>query len=78
MTKSGKDYTFFIVGSTKTIKLGKKKPNITLGSRLEHYLEFLKTWWEKGDRNQLLLSHIEPHRPISTAIVARWVKGVLG
>ena len=45
---------------------------------LEHYLEFSKTWSEEGDRNQVLLSHIEPHRPVLTATIAHWVKGVLG
>ena len=35
-------------------------------------------WREEGDRNQLLLSDIELHRPVSTATVTSWVKGVLG
>ena len=34
MTKSGKDYTFFIVGSTKTIKLGKKKTKYNFGDKV--------------------------------------------
>ena len=29
MTKSGKDYTFSIVGTTKTSKQGKRKPDIS-------------------------------------------------
>ena len=89
MTKSGKDYTFSIVGTTKTSKQGKRKPDISFHrfpedhslcpqKTLEHYLEFSKTWREEGDKNQLLLSHIERHRVVSTATVACWLKGVLG
>ena len=89
MTKSGKDYTFSIVGTTKTSKQGKRKPDISFHrfpedhslcpyKTLEYYLEFSKTWREAGDKNQLLLSHIETHSAVSTATVACWVKGVLG
>ena len=89
MAKSGKDYTFSVVGTNKTSKQGKRKPDITFYriaeddplcpyETLEHYLECSKTWTEKGDRNQRLLSHIEPHWPVSTATVAHRVKVVLG
>ena len=85
MTKSGKCYIFSIVGTTKTSKQGKRKPDITFHrfpeddclcpyTTLEHYLEFSKTQMRKGDRNQLLLSHIEPHRSVSTATVVLWVR----
>ena len=82
MTKSGKDYTFPIAGTTKisTLKQRKRKPGVTFHrfseddsvcpyKTLEHYLEFTKSWREEGDRNQLLLNH-----SASTATVACWVK----
>ena len=89
MRKSGKDYAFSIEGSTKMSKKEKRKPDITFHrfsedyslcpkKTLEHYLKFSKTWRGKGDRNQLLHSHIESYMPVSTVIVARWVNRILG
>ena len=88
MVKTENEFTFAIVGTTKTSKQGKKVPDITFHillekeslcpyKTLEHCLEVTHSWQIKGNRNKPLLNHIELHKPISTPTIARWVKSIL-
>ena len=43
---------------------------------IEHYLDMTKPWRSKGE-TQLLLCHINPHKPASKAAIAGWIKEVL-
>ena len=39
---------------------------------IDAYLERSKGW--RKDNKQLLLAHIEPHAPVATSSVSRWIK----
>ena len=75
-------------GFTKTSKPGKQPPDVIFYSfpgnedlcpvkTLEFYLKVSEPWRRKGGRSQLLLSFLKPHKPISPATLARWIKEML-
>ena len=51
--------------------------NIFVFDTLEEYIFRAKPWREKSTHNQLLLSHIEPHSPVKTCTLSRWICQVL-
>eukprot|EP00118_Oscarella_pearsei_P020915 m.231510 g.231510 ORF g.231510 m.231510 type:complete len:603 (+) comp40072_c0_seq1:414-2222(+) len=46
-------------------------------STVEAYLSRTSRWRKGPDYSQLLLSVIERHRPVTSATVARWIKGMM-
>lgn len=71
---------------TKSWKQGQKPPTFELSGFdqpdlcvlkcLERYL-LISEGWRDEDTNQLLLSHIKPHRPVSIETVSRWLQQFL-
>ena len=71
---------------TKTARPGKMKPPVDFVAfpqdpvlcvltNLKLYLDRCKGWGK--DKGQLLVSHISPHDPVSTATVSRWLLEIL-
>ena len=54
------------------------EPNLCPVMTLNHYLEHTKEWRKdlEGEQ-QLLLSTLKPHKPVSKSTISRWVKEVL-
>ena len=93
LAKSKNKAIFSLKGFTETSKPGKQPPNAIFYSfpgnevktqinlcpvkTLEFYLKVSEPWWRKRDRSQLLLSFVKPHKPISSATLARWIKEML-
>ena len=88
LAKSKNKAVFSLKSFTKTSKPGKQPPDVIFYSfpgnedlcpvkTLEFYLKVSEPWRRKGDRSQLLLSFVKPHRPISSATLARRIKEML-
>ena len=74
---------------TKTWKKGQSPPTFELNSFtgedklcviqcLKRYLVVSKQWRKNPGSDQLLLSHIKPHGPVTVSTVSRWLKQFLG
>jgi len=85
LTKHHSGYTFTFGNTTKVAKQGRPRAPIKfipfeenlelcVCKCIDVYLE--KTVW-RGVENQLLLSYIRPHKPVSTRTVSRWLTDVL-
>ena len=44
---------------------------------IKHYVERTKTWREKNKESRFFLSFIEPHKPVTSSTISRWLKTVL-
>ena len=86
MSKHSSGYTFQFGKITKTTKERRPRPPIKFTKFLEDpklcvcecidtYLERSKPW--RGNNQQLLLSFISPHNPISPKTVSRWITDFL-
>jgi len=51
--------------------------DICVVSALREYLKRSEPWRENKNESQLLLSYINPHQPIASCTVARWMKELL-
>ena len=49
--------------------------DICVTSTLESYIERSRQW--RGSKTQLLLSHIKPHKEVSSSTVSRWLKDTI-
>ena len=85
MTRSEKEFSFSVMGFTKTSEqwnkhqiLFSKEDSLCRYKSLELYLELRRAWKGKADRDELLLSHVKPRRPILIATVTCWTTEVLG
>ena len=87
-TKSEGKICFNVIKPTKTSKANKPFTSVRVWTfsrwwqylrflRLEEYIFRAKPWREKSNHNQLLLSHIEPHSPVKTCTLSRWICQVL-
>ena len=87
-TKSERKFCFNVIKPTKTSKANKilavleferfqDDNNVCVSDSLEEYIFRAKPWHEKSNHNQLLLSHIEPHSPVKTCRLSRWICQVL-
>ena len=86
LNKHDSGYTFTLTKLTKTRKPGSNLPvikyfkfsedlAICVCYTIDAYLERTRNW-RKGE-SQLLLSHIAPHKRVSTDTVSRWIKQIL-
>ena len=77
-----------MIKPTKTITVNKPLPvlefersqdanNICIFETLEEYIFSAKLWRETLCHTQLLLSNIEPHSPVKTCTLSRWICQVL-
>ena len=83
---------FSLEGNLKTSKQGKKNrvskfhqfkddERVCLLACLQEYLARSRGWRYDGEslvQDQLLLSHIQPHKMVSKPTIARWIKEILG
>ena len=77
---------FYVAASQKTSKSGHPiapiqfrrfaDPKLYIITILSHYLLRTKDL-RRHDRQQLLLSYVKPHRPVSTDVISRWIRCVM-
>ena len=87
MVRTSCTYKFYFSKLTKSWKKGKAPPCLELNEFLpnrklcvvsctEDYLARSNVWRDKG-QNQLLLSHLKPHKEVQKSTIAGWVKIIL-
>ena len=47
-------------------------------STIKNYIERTKTWREANSETKFFLSHINPHKAVTSSTIGRWLKTVLG
>ena len=88
LAKSKNKVVFSLEKFRKPSKPGKRPPDVIFYSFPGNedlfpvktpgfYLKVSEPWRRKGDRSQLLFSLVKPHKPISSATLARWIKEML-
>ena len=88
MTKPDSAYTFHFTKLFKSWKKGKAPPSIVfheyvpdrsicIVSILDLYLSRSKKWRDGGQKNQLLLSFVNPHKEVVKSTISGWIIFVL-
>ena len=86
VTKSGTGYSIRIGDILKQTKPGKHQYELFLGAYPPDRRLCVVTVWKeyesrtkllRGNHQELLISFVKPHGPITVSTVSRWVKGVL-
>ena len=85
--KTSSSYKFYFTKVTKSWRRGQPPPvlefeefsankKMCVVTCLSHYLERTAEWRTEG-QNQLLLSHLSPHKEVKSSTISNWVKQVL-
>ena len=85
--KTSSSYKFYFTKVTKSWRRGQPPPvlefeefsankKMCVVTCLSHYLERTAEWRTEG-QNQLLLSHLNPHKEVKSSTISNWVKQVL-
>ena len=88
MTRSGSCYNFHFAKLFKSWKKGKAPPSIVFHEyvsdrsicvvhNLDLYLKRSEKWRDNGQKNQLLLSFVNPHKEVVKSTISGWIKFVL-
>ena len=52
-------------------------PNLCVAKTLDEYISRIEGWRSRGECSQLLLSFVNPHKPVVSFTISGWLKNIL-